>query len=85
MEQTLRNRIEMDSLDVSLLDVFCDFLKDVKYVNPDLTYEDLMNSCILAGGYMAKKNKMNKDEYLIYLRSIQIIDEHIPSYFVGTA
>ena len=44
-----------------------------------------MYNCIFAGAYMAKYNKMDKEEYLKVLRGIQIVDDDIPEYCVGTA
>ena len=75
----------MGSINTTLMQVMCEYLEQIKVVNPHVSYEDLMDTCIVAGGFMAKKNKINNDQYLQYLRSIQIIDEHIPSYFVGEA
>ena len=75
----------MDRVNTTLMEVMCDYLEEIKVVNPHVSWQDLMDTCIVAGGYMAKKSKINNDDYLMYLRSIQIVDEHIPSYFVGEA
>jgi hypothetical protein len=54
-------------------------------MNPHVTWEDLMYCCIFAGAYMAKKNNMDRKDYLKILRGIKIIDEDIPDYMVGEA
>jgi len=80
------DRIDEDQLiELSPLDVIVDYLIEIKKMNPQLSWEDLMYNCIFAGAYMAKYSKMNKDEYLKVLRGIKIVEEDIPEYQVGEA
>ena len=80
------DRIDEDQLiELSPLDVIVDYLIEIKKMNPQLSWEDLMYNCIFAGAYMAKYSKMNKDEYLKVLRGIKIVDEDIADYQVGEA
>lgn len=80
------DRIDEDEqMDVSPLIVIVDYLIEIKQMNPQLSWEDLMYNCIFAGAYMAKYSKMNKDDYLKVLRGIKIVEEDIPEYQVGEA
>ena len=80
------DRIDEDELiELSPLDVIVDYLIEIKQMNPQLSWEDLMYNCIFAGAYMAKYSKMNKDDYLKVLRGIKIVEEDIPEYQVGEA
>ena len=80
------DRIDEDQLiELSPLDVIVDYLIEIKKMNPQLSWEDLMYNCIFAGAYMAKYSKMNKDEYLKVLRGIKIVEDDIPEYQVGEA
>ena len=80
------DRIDQDEqMDVSPLIVIVEYLIEIKQMNPQLSWEDLMYNCIFAGAYMAKYSKMNKDEYLKVLRGIKIVEEDIPEYQVGEA
>jgi len=80
------DRIDEDQLiELSPLDVIVDYLIEIKKMNPQLSWEDLMYNCIFAGAYMAKYSKMNKDEYLKVLRGIKIVEEDIAEYQVGEA
>ncbi len=74
-----------EKMDVSPLIVIVEYLIEIKQMNPQLSWEDLMYNCIFAGAYMAKYSKMNKDEYLKVLRGIKIVEEDIPEYQVGEA
>ena len=80
------DRIDEDQLiELSPLDVIVDYLIEIKKMNPQLSWEDLMYNCIFAGAYMAKYSKMNKDDYLKVLRGIKIVEEDIPEYQIGEA
>ena len=80
------DRIDEDEqMDVSPLIVIVEYLIEIKQMNPQLSWEDLMYNCIFAGAYMAKYSKMNKDEYLKVLRGIKIVEEDIAEYQVGEA
>ena len=80
------DRIDQDEqMDVSPLIVIVEYLIEIKQMNPQLSWEDLMYNCIFAGAYMAKYSKMNKDEYLKVLRGIKIVEDDIPEYQVGEA
>jgi len=80
------DRIDEDQLiELSPLDVIVDYLIEIKKMNPQLSWEDLMYNCIFAGAYMAKYSKMNKDDYLKVLRGIKIVEEDIAEYQVGEA
>tara|TARA_B100001939_G_scaffold338002_1_gene343083 strand:- start:469 stop:714 length:246 start_codon:yes stop_codon:yes gene_type:complete len=80
------DRIDQDEqMDVSPLIVIVEYLIEIKQMNPQLSWEDLMYNCIFAGAYMAKYSKMNKDDYLKVLRGIKIVEEDIPEYQVGEA
>lgn len=80
------DRIDEDEqMDVSPLIVIVEYLIEIKQMNPQLSWEDLMYNCIFAGAYMAKYSKMNKDDYLKVLRGIKIVEEDIPEYQVGEA
>ena len=74
-----------EQMDVSPLIVIVEYLIEIKQMNPQLSWEDLMYNCIFAGAYMAKYSKMNKDEYLKVLRGIKIVEEDIAEYQVGEA
>lgn len=74
-----------EKMDVSPLIVIVEYLIEIKQMNPQLSWEDLMYNCIFAGAYMAKYSKMNKDDYLKVLRGIKIVEEDIPEYQVGEA
>ena len=74
-----------EQMDVSPLIVIVEYLIEIKQMNPQLSWEDLMYNCIFAGAYMAKYSKMNKDEYLKVLRGIKIVEDDIPEYQVGEA
>ncbi len=74
-----------EQMDVSPLIVIVEYLIEIKQMNPQLSWEDLMYNCIFAGAYMAKYSKMNKDDYLKVLRGIKIVEEDIPEYQVGEA
>ena len=76
---------EHQLIELSPLDVIVDYLIEIKKMNPQLSWEDLMYNCIFAGAYMAKYSKMNKDEYLKVLRGIKIVEEDIAEYQVGEA
>ncbi len=76
---------EHEQMDVSPLIVIVEYLIEIKQMNPQLSWEDLMYNCIFAGAYMAKYSKMNKDDYLKVLRGIKIVEEDIPEYQVGEA
>ena len=73
------------AMDISPLIPITEFLIEIRQMNPQISWEDLMYNCIFAGGYMAKYNKMTTDDYLKILRSIKIISEDIPNYHVGEA
>ena len=45
----------MDRVNTTLMEVMCDYLEEIKVVNPHVSWQDLMDTCIVAGGYMAKK------------------------------
>lgn len=80
------DRIDQDEqMDVSPLIVIVEYLIEIKQMNPQLSWEDLMYNCIFAGAYMAKYSKMNKDDYLKVLRGIKIVEEDIPEYQIGEA
>ena len=80
------DRIDQDEqMDVSPLIVIVEYLIEIKQMNPQLSWEDLMYNCIFAGAYMAKYSKMNKDDYLKVLRGIKIVGEDIPEYQIGEA
>lgn len=80
------DRIDQDEqMDVSPLIVIVEYLIEIKQMNPQLSWEDLMYNCIFAGAYMAKYSKMNKDDYLKVLRGIKIVEEDVPEYQVGEA
>ena len=80
------DRIDEDEqMDVSPLIVIVEYLIEIKQMNPQLSWEDLMYNCIFAGAYMAKYSKMNKDDYLKVLRGIKIVEEDIPEYQIGEA
>ena len=80
------DRIDQDEqMDVSPLIVIVEYLIEIKQMNPQLSWEDLMYNCIFAGVYMAKYSKMNKDDYLKVLRGIKIVEEDIPEYQIGEA
>lgn len=80
------DRIDQDEqIELSPLIVIVEYLIEIKKINPQLSWEDLMYNCIFAGAYMAKYSKMNKDEYLKVLRGIKIVDEDIADYQVGEA
>ena len=80
------DRIGQDEqMDVSPLIVIVEYLIEIKQMNPQLSWEDLMYNCIFAGAYMAKYSKMNKDDYLKVLRGIKIVEEDVPEYQVGEA
>lgn len=74
-----------EQMDVSPLIVIVEYLIEIKQMNPQLSWEDLMYNCIFAGAYMAKYSKMNKDDYLKVLRGIKIVEEDVPEYQVGEA
>ena len=74
-----------EKMDVSPLIVIVEYLIEIKQMNPQLSWEDLMYNCIFAGAYMAKYSKMNKDDYLKVLRGIKIVEEDVPEYQVGEA
>ena len=74
-----------EQMDVSPLIVIVEYLIEIKQMNPQLSWEDLMYNCIFAGAYMAKYSKMNKDDYLKVLRGIKIVEDDIPEYQVGEA
>lgn len=74
-----------EQMDVSPLIVIVEYLIEIKQMNPQLSWEDLMYNCIFAGAYMAKYSKMNKDDYLKVLRGIKIVEEDIPEYQIGEA
>jgi len=74
-----------EQMDVSPLIVIVEYLIEIKQMNPQLSWEDLMYNCIFAGAYMAKYSKMNKDDYLKVLRGIKIVEEDIAEYQVGEA
>ena len=74
-----------EQMDLSPLIVIVEYLIEIKQMNPQLSWEDLMYNCIFAGAYMAKYSKMNKDEYLKVLRGIKIVEDDIPEYQVGEA
>ena len=80
------DRIDQDEqIELSPLIVIVEYLIEIKKMNPQLSWEDLMYNCIFAGAYMAKYSKMNKDEYLKVLRGIKIVEEDIAEYQVGEA
>ena len=80
------DRIAQDEqIELSPLIVIVEYLIEIKKMNPQLSWEDLMYNCIFAGAYMAKYSKMNKDEYLKVLRGIKIVEDDIPEYQVGEA
>ena len=80
------DRIDQDEqIELSPLIVIVEYLIEIKKMNPQLSWEDLMYNCIFAGAYMAKYSKMNKDEYLKVLRGIKIVEEDIPEYQIGEA
>ena len=80
------DRIDQDEqIELSPLIVIVEYLIEIKKINPQLSWEDLMYNCIFAGAYMAKYSKMNKDDYLKVLRGIKIVEEDIPEYQVGEA
>ena len=80
------DRIDQDEqIELSPLIVIVEYLIEIKKINPQLSWEDLMYNCIFAGAYMAKYSKMNKDEYLKVLRGIKIVEEDIPEYQIGEA
>lgn len=80
------DRIDQDEqIELSPLIVIVEYLIEIKKMNPQLSWEDLMYNCIFAGAYMAKYSKMNKDEYLKVLRGIKIVEDDIPEYQVGEA
>ena len=80
------DRIDQDEqIELSPLIVIVEYLIEIKKINPQLSWEDLMYNCIFAGAYMAKYSKMNKDEYLKVLRGIKIVEDDIPEYQVGEA
>tara|TARA_Y100000361_G_C10988022_1_gene252600 strand:- start:346 stop:594 length:249 start_codon:yes stop_codon:yes gene_type:complete len=72
-------------MDITALPFITDYLYDIKKMNPHVAWDDLMYCCIFAGAYMAKKNNMDRKDYLKILRGIKIIDEDIPDYMVGEA
>ena len=72
-------------MDISALIPITEYLIEIKRINPQIKWEDLMYNCIFAGADMAKYNKMDKEEYLKVLRGIQIVDDDIPEYCVGSA
>jgi len=80
------DRIDQDEqIELSPLIVIVEYLIEIKKINPQISWEDLMYNCIFAGAYMAKYSKMNKDDYLKVLRGIKIVEEDIPEYQVGEA
>ncbi len=80
------DRIDQDEqIELSPLIVIVEYLIEIKKINPQISWEDLMYNCIFAGAYMAKYSKMKKDEYLKVLRGIKIVDEDIADYQVGEA
>ena len=80
------DRIDQDEqIELSPLIVIVEYLIEIKKMNPQLSWEDLMYNCIFAGAYMAKYSKMNKDDYLKVLRGIKIVEEDIPEYQIGEA
>ena len=80
------DRIDQDEqIELSPLIVIVEYLIEIKKINPQLSWEDLMYNCIFAGAYMAKYSKMNKDDYLKVLRGIKIVEEDIPEYQIGEA